>query len=105
MKRIASHIAAAGFAAVLLLASALAQQSRGAASADNSDFTEGNLKFHRAGGFIQVTDTAKNQSAGTIILPPGGAPVYAPMPGYDLKAAYEKHLNGGAASAPAPAPG
>jgi hypothetical protein len=69
-------------------------------SAETGDFTEGNLKFHRASaGFLQVTDTVKNQSAGTVILPPGSAPVFAPMPGYDIKAAYEKHINAGGASA------
>ncbi len=82
-----------------------AQQPRGTANqqtASGDDFTEGNLKFHRSStGFMQVLDTAKNQNAGTVILPPGGAPVFAPMPGYDIKSAYEKHMNGGSASAAA----
>jgi len=81
-----------------------AQQPRGTASqqtASADDFTEGNLKFHRVGGFLQVVDTAKNQSAGTIIFPPGGAPMFAPLPGYDIKSAYEKHMNGRGASAAA----
>jgi len=81
-----------------------AQQPRGTASqrtasADTGDFTEGNLKFHRVGnGFYQVTDTEKNQAAGTVILNGGGAPMFAPLPGYDIKAAYEKHMNGGTAA-------
>ena len=80
-------------------------QTRGAATqqASGSDFTEGNLKFHRAGNFYQVTDTDKNQSAGTVIIQPGGAPMYAAMPGYDLKSAYEKHMNGGGSASAAPA--
>jgi hypothetical protein len=79
-----------------------AQQPRGTASqrtapADTGDFIEGNLKFHRAtSGFFQVTDTEKNQAAGTVILQAGGAPMFAPLPGYDIKAAYEKHMNGSA---------
>jgi hypothetical protein len=85
-----------------------AQQPRGmasqrTASADTGDFTEGNLKFHRVGGFIQVTDTEKNQAAGTVILNAGGAPMFAPLPGYDIKSAYEKHMNGGASAAVQPA--
>jgi hypothetical protein len=103
MKRIVSCIAAAGFVVVIVFASAFAQQSRSTASADSGDFIEGNLKFHRVGGFLQVTDTVKNQSAGTVIFPPGGAPVFAPMPGYDIQAAYEKHMNSGAAAATAQA--
>ncbi|HLH35951.1 MAG TPA: hypothetical protein VKX41_14865 [Alloacidobacterium sp.] len=59
------------------------------------DFTVDNLKFHRtSSGFMTVVDTTKNQNAGTVIFPPGGAPVFAPMPGYDIKSAYEKHMNG-----------
>lgn len=70
------------------------------------DFTVDNLKFHRSSsGFMTVVDTAKNQNAGTVIFPPGGAPVFAPMPGYDIKSAYEKHMNGGGVPATAPAPG
>jgi hypothetical protein len=67
-----------------------AQQPRGmasqrTASADTGDFSEGNLKFHRVGsGFYQVTDTEKNQAAGTVILQAGGAPMFAPLPGYDI---------------------
>ena len=90
-------------AGVLLAAfsfSASAQPARGkATNYDTGDFTVGNLKFHRAGsGFIQVVDTAKNETAGTVIVTPGGAPVFAPMPGYDIKAAYEKHMNEASAS-------
>ena len=48
---------------------------------------------------MQVVDTVKNENAGTVILPPGGVPVFAPMPGYDIKSAYEKHMK--AAAAPA----
>ena len=104
MKRFASCVLATVLAAVAFSFSVSAQQARGTASqqagsAAPADFTEGNLKFHRAGGFMQVVDTAKNQSAGTVIFPPGGAPVFAPMPGYDIKAAYEKHMNGSGASA------
>jgi hypothetical protein len=60
------------------------------------DATIDGLKFHSTGGFIQVTDIAKNQSAGTIILPPNQPPVFAAMPGYDaqIKAAYEKYSKG-----------
>jgi hypothetical protein len=100
MKPIALRFAAAILAVASLSLSAYAQRPRGAASADTGDFTEGNLKFHRVGGFIQVTDKEKNQSAGTIIFPPGGAPTFAPMPGYDIKSAYEKHMSGGASPAP-----
>jgi len=104
MKRFASFVLVAALAVAALFVPASAQQTRGTASqrtaaADTGDFTEGNLKFHRAGGFMQVVDTAKNQSAGTVIFPPGGAPVFAPMPGYDIKAAYEKHMNAGASAA------
>jgi hypothetical protein len=104
MNHIASFVRATALAAVAFSVSAYAQQARGTASqqttfAAPADFIEGNLKFHRAGGFLQVVDTAKNQSAGTVIFPPGGAPMFAPMPGYDIKAAYEKHMNGGGASA------
>jgi hypothetical protein len=103
MKCIASCVYATALGVVAFSFSASAQQPRGAAksqSAETGDFTEGNLKFHRASaGFLQVTDTVKNQSAGTVILPPGSAPVFAPMPGYDIKAAYEKHINAGGASA------
>lgn len=62
------------------------------------------LKFHPTGGFIQVVDVAKSQSAGTVILPPNQPPVFAAMPGYDarIKAAYEKYSHG-SASDPAPA--
>jgi hypothetical protein len=38
-------------------------------------------------------DTVKNQNAGTVIFPPGGAPVFAPMPGYNIQSAYESHMN------------
>lgn len=66
----------------------------GADSGAPKDFVEGNLKFHRSSaGFIQVVDIAKNESAGTVIFPPGGAPMFAPMPGYDIKSAYEKHMS------------
>ena len=68
-----------------------------AAASAEGDFTEGKLKFHHlVGGFIQVIDIEKNQAAGTVILPRGGAPVFAPMLGYDIKSAYEKHMNGSA---------
>jgi len=103
MKRIASCFAAAVLAVAALSVSAHAQKLRGTspqASADTGDFTEGNLKFHRVGsGFFQVTDTAKNQAAGTVILQAGGAPMFAPLPGYDIKSAYEKHMSGGASAA------
>jgi len=80
MKPIASFF----FAATVVLVPVSVQRT--AASSNAGDFTEGNLKFHRVGtGFFQVVDTTKNQRAGTVILPPYGAPVYAPMPGYDLK--------------------
>jgi len=104
MQRIA-FVQAAALAGVAFLLPASAQQPRGntsqqAASTDTGDFTEGNLKFHRSStGFMQVVDTAKNQNAGTVIFPPGGAPVFAAMPGYDIKSAYEKHMNGGGTSA------
>ena len=97
-------LALAGFAAATLAFSVAAQQPRGnaaqqAAASDTGDFTEGNLKFHHSSsGFMTVVDTEKNQSAGTVIFPPGGAPVFAPMPGYDIKAAYEKHMRGSGAS-------
>jgi hypothetical protein len=104
MKHIVSYVGAAGLVAVALCGIAHAQ-TRGAASSQSasstpSDFTEGNLKFHRTtNGFMQVVDTTKNENAGTVIFPPGGAPVFAPMPGYDIKSAYEKHMNGGASAA------
>jgi hypothetical protein len=93
----------AGMLALLSLSlPTTAQRTSGYASQQAAvvpaDFTEGNLKFHRASSFMQVTDTTNNQSAGTVIFPPGSAPVFAPMPGYDIKAAYEKHMN--SASAP-----
>lgn len=96
MKCIASRIAAASVAVAVLSLSAFTQQPRGTSSSDTGDFTEGNLKFHRVGGFIQVTDTEKKAVAGTIIIEPGGASMFAPMPGYDIKSAYEKHMSGAA---------
>jgi hypothetical protein len=107
MKNIVSQALVTVLVASALSVSAYAQ-TRGsaskAASADTGDFVEGNLKFHRmTGGFIQVIDVTKNVSAGMVILPQGGAPVFAPMPGYDIQSAYEKHMKGGAASAPTPA--
>jgi hypothetical protein len=98
MKYIASCIAAAVLSVTALSGVACAQKTHAMSSSDAADFVEGNLKFHRVGsGFIQVTDTAKNQAAGTIILQAGGAPMFAPLPGYDIKTAYEKHMGGGAA--------
>jgi hypothetical protein len=99
-----NNMLAAGALLAAFSVFAPAQQPRGTASqqagsAAPADFIEGSLKFHRAGGFLQVVDTTKNQSAGTVIFPPGGAPVFAPMPGYDIKAAYEKHMNGSGVSA------
>jgi hypothetical protein len=107
MKRIALFGAAA-LAAVAFSVSASAQRARGYASQQAgsapADFTEGNLNFHRSSsGFMQVTDTAKNQSAGTVIFPPNQPPMFASMPGYDIKPAYEKHMNGGGAPAAADA--
>src|SRR6185437_1430089 len=101
-----NNMLAAGALLAAFSVFAPAQQPRGMASQQAgstapADFTEGNLKFHRAGGFLQVVDTAKNQSAGTVIFPPGGAPVFAPMPGYDIKVAYERNMNGSGASAAA----
>lgn len=99
MKCIASRIAAASVAVAVLSLSAFTQQLRGTSSSDTGDFTEGNLKFHRGGGFIQVSDTEKKAVAGTIIVQPGGALMFAPMPGYDIKSAYEKHMSGVASAA------
>jgi hypothetical protein len=104
MKHIVSYVGAAGLVAVAFCGNSHAQ-TRGAASSQSasstpSDFTEGNLKFHRTtSGFMQVVDTTKNENAGTVIFPPNSAPVFAPMPGYDIKSAYEKHMNGGASAA------
>lgn len=110
MKRIASRFLIAGCMTVPALSGPLfAQRSFPQQSTSvPADFIEGNLNFHRAGGFLQVTDTTNHQSAGTVIFPPGAAPIFASMPGYDIKAAYEKHMNAGAAppaasSAPVPA--
>lgn len=100
MKRIASFFAAAVFAVAAFSLSAHAQKTRGTTSPDTGDFTEGNLKFHRVGGFIQVTDTATNLSAGTVIVQQGGGLMFVPMPGYDIKSAYEKHISGGASATP-----
>jgi hypothetical protein len=99
MKRSASCFVAVVLAMAALSAPVHAQRSSGAASASTADFTEGNLKFHRVASFIQVTDTTKNQVAGTIIVQQDGALMYAPMPGYDIKAAYEKHMAGGTPAA------
>jgi hypothetical protein len=98
-----AHFTAAALLAAALCFSAQAQQTRATASQqtasnETGDFTEGNLSFHRVGGFVQVTDTEKKAVAGTIIVQPGGALMYAPMPGYDIKSAYEKHMNGGASA-------
>jgi hypothetical protein len=86
---------------VILAASALAQSRPSHASAQSAAGAQGDavvdgLKFHRAGGFVQVVDVAKNQSAGTVILPPNQPPVFAAMPGYDtqMRAAYEKYSQG-----------
>jgi len=91
---------AAGAILAAFCVSAYAQAAQGTASqqtnsAPTGDFTQDNLKFHRtSAGFMQVVDTVKSQNAGTVIFPPGAAPVFAPMPGYDIKSAYEKHMSG-----------
>src|SRR5579862_60363 len=109
MERIVSQVVATALVAVVVPTSLYAQRARGtasqqASSADTADFVENGLKFHRlVSGFMQVTDVAKNQAAGTVILQQGGAPIFAPMPGYDIKSAYEKHFNGSSAPAPAQA--
>lgn len=99
-RRFILPVATLGIVTVAFCLSTLAQQTRGKAN-DTGDFTEGNLRFHRVGGFIQVTDIDKKQVAGTIIVQADGALMYAPMPGYDIKAAYEKHMNGGGSEPPA----
>lgn len=90
-----------GLSLLIVAASALAQSRPSHASAQSAAAAQGDavvdgLKFHRAGGFVQVVDVAKNQSAGTVILPPNQPPVFAAMPGYDaqLRAAYEKYSHG-----------
>jgi hypothetical protein len=90
-----------GLSLLIVAASALAQSRSSHASAQSASETQGDavvdgLKFHRAGGFVQVVDVAKNQSAGTVILPPNQPPVFAAMPGYDaqMRAAYEKYSQG-----------
>lgn len=98
-------LVAAGMLLATVSIFAPAQQPRGTASQQTtsstpSDFVEGNLKFHRSStGFMQVVDTTTNQNAGTIIFPPGGAPMFVPMPGYDIKTAYEKHMSEAASGA------
>ncbi len=104
-------IVAATLAAVALLnGQSLAQGRPSHTTAQTGNNAKGDavidgLKFHPAGGFIQVFDAATNQTAGTIIFPPNQAPVFAPMPGYDtkIKEAYEKYAHGdtGAAAQPA----
>lgn len=97
------------FACFVLTLAAIAGHSQtikpgnyfGFQSTTPDDFTVDNLKFHRtSSGFMTVVDTTKNQNAGTVIFPPGGAPVFAPMPGYDIKSAYEKHMSSGSTPAP-----
>ena len=90
-----------GLSLLIVAASALAQSRASHASAPSTAEAKGDavvdgLKFHRAGGFVQVVDVAKNQSAGTVILPPNQPPVFAAMPGYDaqMRAAYEKYSQG-----------
>src|SRR6185437_8116762 len=90
-----------GLTVLIVAASALAQNRPSHASAPSAAAAQGDavvdgLKFHRAGGFVQVVDVAKNQSAGTVILPPNQPPVFAAMPGYDgqMRAAYEKYSQG-----------
>lgn len=100
IKRFTAVVAAFGTALTMAAAPVVAQ-SRGllgatqGASADAGDFVQDGLKFHRVGGFIQVVDIAKSQSAGTVIFPPNQPPMFAPMPGYDIESAYEKHVKGG----------
>jgi len=105
MKRIASSVFVISLAIAALAFSVVAGQ-RSAASAQISDAVVDGLKFHPIGGFIQVVDVAKSESAGTIILPPNQPPVFAPMPGYDarIRAAYEKYSHGGSEAAPPSAP-
>lgn len=103
MAFVASRFAVASLAMAVLLGPAYAQKQRGSAAAESGDFEQDGLRFHRANSFIQVVDIAKNQPAGTIIIQPGGALMYAPFPGYDIKAAYEKHMNGGGSQQPSQA--
>ena len=76
-----------------------------AVSGAGGDAVVDGLKFHPVGGFIQVVDVVKSQSAGTVILPPNQPPVFAAMPGYDarIKTAYEKYSHGSASDPAAPA--
>ena len=96
MIRLVNVVAAAGLAAIVFLIPASAQQTRGAASTQRPDAVVDGLKFHSVGGFVQIVDVANSQNAGTIILPPNQAPVFAAMPGYDarIKAAWEKYSKG-----------
>jgi hypothetical protein len=66
----------------------------------SSDFIQNGFRFHRVpgGGAVQVLDDNNGQIAGTIIFPPGAAPMFTAMPPYNsgkIKAAYDKHMNGG----------
>lgn len=96
MIRLVNVVAAAGLAAIVFFIPASAQQTRGAASTQRPDAVVDGLKFHSVGGFVQIVDVANSQNAGTIILPPNQAPVFAAMPGYDarIKAAWEKYSKG-----------
>lgn len=77
--------------------SAFAQRSGGTPSVSTSDSVVDGLRFHRTSatsGFIQVTDVATGQLAGTIVLTPKSpTPVFASMPGYEdkVRAAYKKY--------------
>ena len=85
--------------AIAPFGSARAQRARSAYGNQTPDVEVDGLRFHRIGasaGFIQVTDVATGQSAGTIIINANSAPVFASMPGYDdkVRAAYKKYSEG-----------
>jgi hypothetical protein len=98
-------------------------QTAGQPAADDSgDFTQDGFKFHRMGpaGMLpttyMITDIAKSNPAGQMILRQGGSTTFMAFPGYDqtkLEAAFKSHANGGgepgqpaqAGASPSPATG
>lgn len=99
MKPIALCLLLVTAAVIAPSGSALAQRGRSTFTNQTPDVVLDGLRFHRIGassGFIQITDVATGQSAGTIILNANSAPVFAAMPGYEerVRAAYRKYSEG-----------
>ena len=122
--------AAATFATLALFASPAVAQTRPshaptapaaapAPAADNGDFTQDGLKFHRMAppvanmpSVYSVVDIASSNAVGQIMVRPDGSKLVTAYPGFDkskLEAAYDSHASGGgqvqqSAAAPTPAP-